>query len=86
MISLVFEHGQERAALMQDFERATDRAKVRGKILELQSQVAKKELSPEEFRRQRDLYLQALDESQRRLVLDELNTAQAATPPPPSPA
>jgi hypothetical protein len=86
MISLVFEHGQERAALMRDFERATDRAKVRGKILELQSQVEKKELSSEEFQRQRVLYLQALDESQRMLVLDELNAAQAATPPSPSPA
>jgi hypothetical protein len=82
MISLVFEHGQERAALMQDFERATDRAKVRGKILELQNQVEKRELSPEQFQRQRDLYLQALDENQRRLVLDELNAVRAEIPPP----
>jgi hypothetical protein len=80
-ISLLFEHGHERAELMADLQRAKDRAEVRRGILRLQSQVEKKELSTAEFVRQRDQYLQLLDEGQRRLLLDELNAAQVASPP-----
>lgn len=80
VISLLFEHGQQRAALMEDQERAD----VLVKILDLQSQVEKGDLTSEKFQSQRDQLLQTFSERQRRLLQDDLDAA-TATPPTPSP-
>jgi uncharacterized membrane protein len=85
MISLLFEHGHERAELMDDVERA----KVLSKILDLQARVESGELTSEKFQSQRDQLIQTFNERQQRLLRDELDAATAAPPPtaaPPTPS
>lgn len=74
IVSLLFEHGHDRAELKFDLERG----EVRHRILGLQGQVEAKKLTFEEFQRQRAQLLQTLNPRQQKLLLDELN---ALSPP-----
>jgi hypothetical protein len=76
VISLLFEHGHERAVMMDDMKREV----VLRSIVELQRRLDSGGLSSDEFQLQRGLLLEGLHKSQRDLLLDELRARADTTP------
>jgi hypothetical protein len=79
VISLLFEHGHERAETMADLSRG----KIRRRIQGLQRQLQANKLSQTDYQLQKELLSETLPEGQRRLLETELNDESTGVPPEP---